>query len=67
MSYERRGGASREEVARVLGCSTGRVWQIEQAALAKCRAWLDRRGLSYADLAPDGAPGWVWPDGEGEE
>ena len=58
-------GVTCEDVAQVLGV-TGpqRVQQIEQRALAKCRAWCRERGLTLADLVLDDAPGWVWPEAQ---
>jgi DNA-directed RNA polymerase sigma subunit (sigma70/sigma32) len=39
-----------DEVAAMLGVSRQRAQQIEQTALAKARAVLERRGLTAADL-----------------
>lgn len=41
-----------ETVAAELGVSHQRVSAIERKALAKLRAELERRGLSFSDLLP---------------
>ncbi|MBK5965718.1 hypothetical protein CCR95_16925 [Thiocystis minor] len=46
---------SQVEIADALGVSPGRVSQLEQVAMRKCRAWLKDRGIGAADL-PDGTP-----------
>ncbi|MBK5966469.1 hypothetical protein CCR95_20920 [Thiocystis minor] len=46
---------SQAETADALGVSPGRVSQLEQAALRKCRKWLAEHCISPADL-PDGTP-----------
>ena len=38
------------EIADALGVSPGRVSQLEQAALRKCRKWLQAHGIGAADL-----------------
>ena len=42
-----------DEVGQALGVTRERVRQIEQKALEKFRAELDRRGLEYSDLMRD--------------
>lgn len=55
----RYGTASFKEIAAELNVSATRVQYIERAALKKCRAWCEARGLTLDDLlvAAVAAPG----------
>ena len=41
---------SLREIAELMGVSGESVRKIERQAIAKCRAWLSKRGLSFDDL-----------------
>lgn len=60
--FRRLGGMSLDEIAREEGVSKQRVEQICRRALWKLRRNLEAQGLALADLLPETAGGFTWPD-----
>ena len=56
-----------DQVGAALGVTRERARQIETRALMKCRAEIERRGLTFADLVPDARddPESDWPNMRG--